>query len=221
MADAKHANYRARHQEEIRARRRAAYAANAESERARAAAWREANPEKAKESRRRSAATWRAANLDLARERERQYSEAHRAERAAAARTRRADNPALAADGWARWKAANPDLAAEQRRAWDRKWATDHPELNAHKAARRRARTFSAEGSHTVEEWLLVCHTWKGACAYCGRVGPLTRDHVVPLARGGSDYIANILPACRECNTSKHNRLLSEWRPELEGAGLG
>ena len=55
-------------------------------------------------------------------------------------------------------------------------------------------------------------------CAYCDR--PLrgyhaTIDHVVPLSRGGRHSIRNVLVVCVYCNSSKHNRKLTEWRPRF------
>ncbi len=50
-------------------------------------------------------------------------------------------------------------------------------------------------------------------CMYCGREHPdhqLTRDHVVPLSRGGRDRWSNVVTACRGCNIRKGNRLLEE-----------
>lgn len=60
----------------------------------------------------------------------------------------------------------------------------------------------------------------KGKCFYCGK--PLhikswkrsrgngwTRDHVVPLSRGGSNGGGNIVMACQRCNQRKDDR-----RPE-------
>lgn len=46
-------------------------------------------------------------------------------------------------------------------------------------------------------------------CMYCGNEHPeyeLTRDHVVPLSRGGLDKWSNVVAACRQCNTRKGNR---------------
>lgn len=43
-------------------------------------------------------------------------------------------------------------------------------------------------------------------CMYCGdqfAEGQLTRDHVVPLSRGGEDIWSNVVSACRSCNTRK------------------
>lgn len=49
-------------------------------------------------------------------------------------------------------------------------------------------------------------------CCYCGSTDDLTIDHVTPLARGGSNDLANLVVACRICNSSKGARLLEEWQ---------
>jgi len=33
-------------------------------------------------------------------------------------------------------------------------------------------------------------------------------DHLVPLARGGKSIKANLVPACKECNTKKKAKFL-------------
>lgn len=71
----------------------------------------------------------------------------------------------------------------------------------------RRARLAKAEGSHTTEEWEQLKARCDYRCQDCGKPEPeikLTRDHIVPLARGGSNYISNILPLCGRCNCEKH-----------------
>lgn len=51
------------------------------------------------------------------------------------------------------------------------------------------------------------------ACAYCGDTdAQLCADHVVPLSRGGTNDIENLVCACIPCNSSKSDRLLEEWR---------
>lgn len=49
-------------------------------------------------------------------------------------------------------------------------------------------------------------------CVYCGDGWDLCADHVVPLSKGGSNEEDNLVCACRPCNTSKSDKLLSEWR---------
>lgn len=46
-------------------------------------------------------------------------------------------------------------------------------------------------------------------CMYCGDQFPryqLTRDHVVPISRGGRDVWENVVCACLHCNVRKGNR---------------
>ena len=55
-------------------------------------------------------------------------------------------------------------------------------------------------------------------CAYCGQEFSflrLTRDHIVPLSRGGRDTWMNVVAACRHCNGHKRNRLPEESGMEL------
>lgn len=61
-----------------------------------------------------------------------------------------------------------------------------------------------------------------GICHYCGRhVGAraLTLDHVVPLIRGGRSVRANMVPACKVCNTKKQSSLAWEWDVYLDDLG--
>src|SRR5210317_755728 len=50
-------------------------------------------------------------------------------------------------------------------------------------------------------------------CLYCGRQHPrgeLTRDHVRPTSRGGTDRWENVVAACKRCNWQKDNRTPEE-----------
>lgn len=55
-----------------------------------------------------------------------------------------------------------------------------------------------------------------GCCQYCGTTERLTADHVVPLSRGGSNDLENLVCACIPCNASKGGRTVEEWK---SGAG--
>lgn len=60
-------------------------------------------------------------------------------------------------------------------------------------------------------QWTALERAW-GGCAYCGSVGTsLQRDCVLPLSRGGRYTLANVVPACRSCNTSKCNLEVTAW----------
>ncbi len=54
-------------------------------------------------------------------------------------------------------------------------------------------------------------------CQFCGRPAPelrhrefLTRDHLLPLSRGGTNDWTNVVTACSSCNTRKGNALPEE-----------
>jgi len=50
-------------------------------------------------------------------------------------------------------------------------------------------------------------------CAYCAghfHFDDLTREHIVPVSRGGHDTWMNCITACRACNGRKGNRLPEE-----------
>jgi 5-methylcytosine-specific restriction endonuclease McrA len=55
-----------------------------------------------------------------------------------------------------------------------------------------------------------------GTCVYCGtRTGPITCDHVVPVSRGGSSTLDNLVTACLACNLAKATKTPEEWRAHL------
>jgi 5-methylcytosine-specific restriction endonuclease McrA len=51
-----------------------------------------------------------------------------------------------------------------------------------------------------------------GLCAYCGQRAATTLDHVVPVSKGGTNHIDNLLGSCGTCNRSKENVSLEEFR---------
>lgn len=61
-----------------------------------------------------------------------------------------------------------------------------------------------------------------GICYYCRKVvgaRQLTMDHLVPLIRGGKSTKANLVPACKPCNTQKKSLLPVEWEQYLARLG--
>ena len=94
-----------------------------------------------------------------------------------------------------------------------RRWKAKNPERMAHLKARRYAREKGAEGRHTLEEWEALKESANQKCLNCREEKELTKDHIIPLSKGGTDYIDNIQPLCRNCNSKKHNHI--HENPEL------
>jgi 5-methylcytosine-specific restriction endonuclease McrA len=92
---------------------------------------------------------------------------------------------------------------SESKQIYSKRYAKSHPERIAHLKARRYARKKNAEGSHTLKEWENLKKKFNYKCAICGLKKPLTKDHIKPLSLGGTDYISNIQPLCRNCNSRK------------------
>lgn len=86
---------------------------------------------------------------------------------------------------------------------------------------RRRAREHGALGSWTWAQFMRIAKQFDYCCAYCGeKPDRLDPDHVRPLARGGFDSPANLLPTCLMCNSSKGSMTLTEWAAWLSARDL-
>ena len=106
----------------------------------------------------------------------------------------------------------------ERMRESSRRWTESNRERARHYCQTWSARRRGNGGSHTIEEWRDLCVRHGHRCAYCGAQKRLERDHVVPLSRGGTNSIDNILPACRSCNARKNAKTADEFRAALKVA---
>lgn len=111
------------------------------------------------------------------------------------------------------WRKANRERKAVTDGAWKQANLVKQRGYEA-KSRARRATDKTGNGVFTVTEqdWLRLCARYDNACAYCGTKAKLTRDHVIPLVRGGRHSIGNLIPACGPCNSSKNKKFLVEWR---------
>jgi 5-methylcytosine-specific restriction endonuclease McrA len=142
------------------------------------------------------------------------------------------DNPVLIEHERARgrrWQENNPEKVIEQRRkyyasekgretkriAMKRYYATEYgTKMRKIRDAQRKARKKGAEGTYTQKDIDLLYELQAGYCAYGPHDLRLTGyhiDHVMPLARGGSNYPSNLALACPTCNMEKHDKTVEEW----------
>lgn len=132
------------------------------------------------------------------------WARANKEKLAVARKTRRADPEKKRKSDAAsrRWKDNNP----ERRREHCREWRAKNPDKSRVSFQNRRARLLAAEGSHTAADIADIRRSQSGKCAYCksrlGKVMPHV-DHIVPLARGGSNRRSNLQILCYSCNSRK------------------
>jgi 5-methylcytosine-specific restriction endonuclease McrA len=122
------------------------------------------------------------------------------------------------------WQRDHPDRARETNRRFrvrnrkrlrrrNHEWRRENPEKARENDRRRYVRLAGAEGSHSVGEFVALCELYGGHCLRCGRTRrKLTEDHIIPLSKGGSDWLSNMQPLCGPCNTAKKDRMV-DYRP--------
>jgi hypothetical protein len=117
------------------------------------------------------------------------------------------------------WNAANPERIRES----NKKWREANPEKVRIYSQRRRALKRGAV-SEEVTDFVL----WElsdGLCFICDEPvdyrakfpdpQSATREHVIPLTRGGDDVLSNLALAHYGCNSAKRDKMLEEFWASL------
>jgi 5-methylcytosine-specific restriction endonuclease McrA len=105
--------------------------------------------------------------------------------------------------------AANKERLQPIRAKWhEENYATKRKPKMVQNEANRRARRRAVGGSHTIEQIQELHRKQRGLCVACrcSLADGFHRDHVTPLAAGGSNDISNIQLLCPDCNRSKNAR---------------
>lgn len=72
----------------------------------------------------------------------------------------------------------------------------------------RPKRKYRPSSKISLYQWQVLQEKYDYRCFYCGKQAKLTKDHVLPVSKGGEDTIDNIVPACLSCNRRKGVKLL-------------
>lgn len=78
---------------------------------------------------------------------------------------------------------------------------------------KRRARKANSPGFYSPADWQQKVAFHGHKCYLCGKAADsLEQDHRIPISRGGSNWLANVAPACKRCNRSKNAKTEREFR---------
>ena len=119
----------------------------------------------------------------------------------------RKENPDKVRDMQRKYRQKHEERLREYHNNWKRKWGkTPKGKLASSLKGYRRRALLKDIGTHTDKEWKIIVEKHKGRCAICKKKKKLTKDHIKPLSKGGTNTIDNIQPLCQPCNAKKGNR---------------
>lgn len=131
------------------------------------------------------------------------------------------------------WRAKNKDHVQAKSREWTQKnpakrkaianaWAKANPENRAATSAVRRARSKEAASDPARDiaryfSWVRAAR--KVRCYWCRKLTIASErhvDHIIALAVGGSNTVANFCCSCARCNQSKNAKLPEDFSGQAE-----
>lgn len=195
------------------------------------ARYRDGHRDKIREKWRKASVRARVRNPEAVRAKCKKWSDANPEKRRAIQKSCREKNPETYKKIERKWRAANPGKVSAKLRNYrkanaDRlrpldfervkKWRKENPEGVRRNSQTRRARKIGASGSHTAEQLLQLLERQHFKCAGCTTSIKDKRhiDHIMPLARGGSNDIRNLQWLCPVCNNKKHAKDPIAWAQE-------
>lgn len=95
-----------------------------------------------------------------------------------------------------------------------RKWRKENPEKTINYVNKRRIKEEQQGKGITKEQWVEMMDFFDWKCAYSGislNKDNRSVDHIVALNEGGEHEIWNLVPMCKNYNSSKNTKDMFEW----------
>ena len=142
------------------------------------------------------------ANREKIAEQKKQYRKANPEKKAEYNKQYRKANREKTLEYQKQYRKANREKMAEYQKQYHK----DNKEAYRLYSQKRRARKANAAGHYTQEQLQARFDYHGNRCVYCGSEEDLTIEHLIPLSGGGTNWPANLAPACKSCNCGKGNR---------------
>lgn len=85
---------------------------------------------------------------------------------------------------------------------------------------KRRARKTKQPFNLTIDKLKRIHRRDNNICVYCGLPDQIPGiahiDHIIPVSKGGTWSVNNLVVSCKHCNLEKHNKDVYEWH-EIKG----
>jgi len=166
---------------------------------------------------------WRQDHLEYAK----QWRLGNKKERAKYQKQWRIDHKKEITEYIKQWRKDHPEYKKqhpEYFKKYSKQYRLDHPEYykqyrktpegkatSQRGNTKRRVREGNIINTLTSQEWIDILKEYKFKCAYCGKEFTLfdreTKDHVIPISKGGDNTKENVVPACRSCNSKKGTKI--------------
>ena len=104
------------------------------------------------------------------------------------------------------WRSGNLEKAKEATRNWSRKNLDKRSAYENIRRSRKLSNGIYYISGKEIEK------LYSSPCYYCGSLSSITIDHVVPISKGGRHSIGNLVSCCKNCNSSKKDKLLIQWK---------
>jgi HNH endonuclease. len=163
--------------------------------------WQQANPERVRGTNQK----WNQANREKNRERCRKWNQANPEKKQECDRKYRQENPKKKYEQNRKWFDANQEKMRESKQKWKQANPEQYKIILQVSGRKNKAKRMQAEGSYTAQEWIDLKEKYDNRCLCCRRHQSeldrvLEQDHIIPLTKGGTNWISNIQPLCRDCN---------------------
>ena len=106
------------------------------------------------------------------------------------------------------------DKWKEYHNKWQKEYAkTENGKANNRRSQfKRQTKMKEITNNLTYQEWLDILEKYNYKCFYCNTEFEIenmpTKDHIIPISKGGNNTKDNIVPSCKSCNSKKYDKIL-------------